>query len=107
MDASAIEKDADALRVILTGETTLQVVSALRAELAELMRNEKTARIVVDLSGVEFMNTSGINFLVSLNKDAKGMGCTVSLYRPSEQVRKVLDLVQLSRYFTFEDMPGH
>jgi len=81
------------------GEVTLDVTPELKRRLeAELAGNE-VAAVVLDLSGVGFMDSSGIGFLVSINTRMRSIGKACYLCRLSPKVRKTLGLVQLLSYF--------
>jgi anti-sigma B factor antagonist len=57
------------------------------------------SRIVLDLSGVEYMSSAGLREMVAALKRArKGMG-DLCLANPSERVREVLELAGLDTVF--------
>ena len=55
--------------------------------------------VVIDLSDVTFMDSSGIGFLVSANTRMRSAGRAFYLYRLSKPVEKTLGLVQLLQFF--------
>jgi len=82
------------------GEVTLDVTPELKRRLeAELAAHDVEA-VILDLSGVGFMDSSGIGFLVSVNTRMRSAGKACYLCRLSPKVRKTLGLVQLLTYFT-------
>ena len=54
-------------------------------------------RLVVDLAGVSFIDSSGLGALIGGLKAARGPGGGLWLARPGEQVRLVLALTTLDR----------
>jgi anti-sigma B factor antagonist len=56
-------------------------------------------RLVVDLDGTAFMDSSGLGALIGGLKAARLAGGDLRLARPSEQVQVVLRLVKLDRVF--------
>jgi len=81
------------------GEITLEITGDLKRRLdAELDGNE-VATVVIDLSDVTFMDSSGIGFLVSVNTRMRSAGRSFFLYRLSKPVEKTLGLVQLLQFF--------
>jgi anti-sigma B factor antagonist len=61
--------------------------------------------LVVDLSGVEFIDSSGLGGLVSGLKRAREAGGDLRLVSPSEQARLVLELTNLDKVLmSFEDI---
>lgn len=82
---------------------TLEVTSNLKERIEQALENEYCRALVMDLSETVFLDSSGIGFLVSLNKKMRQNGNTFYLYRPSAQVRKTLSLVKLLEYFSIAE----
>ena len=82
-----------------SGELTLEVVDRLKEEIGSYLQNQDCDSVVMDLSGVSFLDSSGIGFLVHLNNQRKEQGKGFYIYNPSSQVRKTLSLVRLLDYF--------
>ena len=72
----------------------------LRRELQQTATDNELSRLVLDLSQVEFMDSSGIGVLVSLLKSMRATGGDVVLLKPQGSVRMLLDLTRLSSVFT-------
>lgn len=70
----------------------------LRERLAELV-SEGSHRIVVDLEGVEFMDSTGLGSLVAGLKRVKEHDGTLALVCTREQVLKVLNITGLDKVF--------
>ena len=81
------------------GKITFEITSELKKEMSKRISEESFKHLVVDLSRVEFMDSSGIGALVAMHSKVFGSGGRFSLLAPSEQVRNVLNLVKLSGYF--------
>ena len=82
----AIEPGRDGSVVMaLSGELDLSTAGQLDSVLAELLATNP-ARIVFDLAGLRFMDSSGIGVLVK----AAGRVPVVSVTRPTDAVRRVL-----------------
>ncbi|MBS3694117.1 STAS domain-containing protein [Rhodococcus qingshengii] len=84
--------------VVISPQGRLNMVSApgLRAHLHELVESG-SARIVVDLSGIEFIDSSGLGVLISGLKIARQAGGDLRIAAPSLQVETVLELTNLNR----------
>lgn len=63
-------------------------------------------RIVIDLSQVQFMDSSGLGALVGCLK-YMGAGGVMELANPAESVRKVLALTRMDKVFTIIDSSAH
>lgn len=68
----------------------------LRAQLHTLVR-EGDNRLVVDLSAVETIDSSGLGALISGLKMARQTGGDLRIAAPNEQVTAVLELTNLNR----------
>jgi anti-sigma B factor antagonist len=61
-----------------------------------------TGTAVVDLSGVTFIDSTGLQGLLWAQKTARQRGDDVILRHPSKAVRRLLELTRLSGWFTVE-----
>ena len=60
-------------------------------------------KIVVDLSGVDYMSSAGLRALVGTLRSCKGRFGDCKIAAPSGRVREVLDLAGLSELFDTHD----
>ncbi|MDT0187109.1 STAS domain-containing protein [Microbacterium sp. ARD31] len=83
---------------IIRGAGKLNMVSApdLRAAVHSAVEDQFT-RIVVDLSKIDFMDSSGLGALVGSLKTARQAGGDLRIAAPSAQVTMVLQLSNLDR----------
>ncbi|GAA1527937.1 STAS domain-containing protein [Actinomadura kijaniata] len=88
--------------VTATGELDLYTAPRLQNALAVLLR-EEVDRIVVDLSGVEFCDSTGMNVLLSAMKRLKERGGSLELAAPRPAVRRILQVTGLDSVFTVVD----
>lgn len=91
---------------LIRAEGRLDMVSAsrLRSLVATALAAGR-ARIVVDLAGVAFMDSSGLGALVGSLKAARQAQGDLRLARPSAQVASVLRLTNLDRVLAVYDSP--
>jgi anti-sigma B factor antagonist len=87
-------------RVVLAASGALNAVSAptFRAHLNAIV-SEGRSELVVDLSGVSFMDSSGLAALVSGLKTARSTGGTLKLAGPQAQARLVFELTLMDQVF--------
>jgi len=92
--------------VVLRPEGRLNMVAApeLREQLHSLVRGGST-RLVVDLSAVETIDSSGLGALISGLKAARQGGGDLRISSPSEQALAVLELTNLNRVLKASDSP--
>ncbi|MFF3979816.1 STAS domain-containing protein [Streptomyces sp. NPDC001828] len=89
---SAVVSETDGIRVVaLAGEIDHQTGSILRAALDPA--SAPTARIAVDLRQVSFMDSSGINILVTVHNALTEAGGWLRLAAPTEAVMRALHIV--------------
>ncbi|TQM72309.1 anti-sigma B factor antagonist [Actinomadura hallensis] len=88
--------------VTAVGELDLYTAPRLQAALAGLLR-EKVDRIVVDLSGVEFCDSTGMNVLLAAMKRLKEQGGSLELAAPRPAVKRILQVTGLDTVFTVTD----
>ncbi len=74
----------------------MMAAPTLREQLHALVQGGQT-RIVVDLSGVETIDSSGLGALISGLKAARQGGGDLRIAAPSEQAVAVLELTNLNR----------
>jgi anti-sigma B factor antagonist len=93
----AISRPAEGVVLLaLAGEVDILSVGELKrraAQLAALM----PAHVVFDLSGLEFIDSSGINALVQAVRTIEAGGGTAVLAAPSPEARRVFEIIGLSQ----------
>lgn len=97
-----VEHRPEAVLLVAAGE--LDIMGAPR--LLEAVPTEGDSRIVIDLSAVEFMDSSGLRSLLEARKGAADAGRPFALARPSAAVSRVLELVDLTREFELVEPPS-
>jgi anti-sigma B factor antagonist len=90
--------------VTATGELDLYTAPRLQAALAGLLRGD-VDRIVVDLAGVEFCDSTGMNVLLSCLRRVHERGGELEIASPKPAVRKILQVTGLDSVFTLVDTP--
>ena len=80
----------------LEGEIDLHYAPALRA-LFEAKAKARCRALAVDLSGVSFIDSTGIAVLIEYLRDAAQFDGQFCIAAPTEDVRDVFDIVQLGK----------
>ncbi|MEV0351389.1 STAS domain-containing protein [Nonomuraea sp. NPDC050680] len=88
--------------VAITGEIDLYTAPHLQAEFARLLQ-EGPSRVVIDMSGVDFCDSTGMNVLLSALKRVKEQGGALDVAAPRPAVRKILQVTGLDSVFTVHD----
>jgi anti-sigma B factor antagonist len=61
--------------------------------------HEKVARCIIDISGLRYINSSGIGVLITILTKFRNKGGEVYLMKPSESVQKLLVITKLNAIF--------
>jgi anti-sigma B factor antagonist len=93
-----IREVSGAAVVALTGDVDLQTSPAVRQKLLESL--EKYKCIVVDLSAVQYIDSSGVASLVEAFQVSRKKGAAFSLASVSAAAMRVLSLARLDKVFT-------
>ena len=73
---------------------TLAITEDVKSELKpELI--DSGIKMIIDLEGIEFIDSSGIGCIISLVKTAKSNGSAIKLCNLSKEVKEVFDLLHL------------
>ena len=80
--------------IVLTGRLDTATAPATRRGAESRPRGGGTARLVFDLSRLEYLSSAGIRCFVRARKALEPGGGRVAIVNPQPAVRKVLDIVK-------------
>jgi len=89
----------NAVVVDVAGDIDLHRSPQLQRGLLDVL-NKKPERILVNLAGVGYMDSSGVASLVKLLSRTKKLGVTLVLLSPSNKVRSILEITRLDSVFS-------
>jgi len=95
-------REGDALWIELYGELDLAAVPILERELKGA-RRRGIARVVVDLSGLEFIDSSGLHVLIDAQRRGDRDSYELELTRGSAPVQRLFALTGCEGLFRFLD----
>ena len=87
--------------VVLTGEIDVATSGRVRDALMAICSSGEI-KVVVDMTNVTFMDSTGLAALVGPLKRFRSMNGEIVLRSPTRGVRKVLEITGLTRVFTIE-----
>jgi anti-sigma B factor antagonist len=90
------KKDGETL-VVCSGRLTLGAASNFKTHVKGIVR--ESPRVVVDLSGVEYMDSSGLGAVVGVYVSAKAANCDLQLIHLNKQIRQLFGLTNLLSLF--------
>ncbi len=97
----SIRQQAGSVVVALKGEIDLQNSPALRLALLDQLSEHRD--VVVDLGGVDYIDSSGIACFVEAYQMARSQGMRFCLAAVSAQAMRVLKLARLDEIFVIFD----
>lgn len=86
------EKKKNTLTVKLRGELDHSVAAGVRAELDELILDPGVRRLVFDLNGLEFMDSSGVGLIIGRYKLMARRGGSVAVRGPGRRVDRIFEM---------------
>ncbi|MBM4326173.1 MAG: MlaE family lipid ABC transporter permease subunit [Deltaproteobacteria bacterium] len=96
------EKTFDELSLVLRGRLWVENAEEVRAALMRAVEHEPLKNVVVDLSEIDYIDSSGAAVLMELHRKCREMNNMLKLARAGPSVRRFLDLVDFDH---FKDKP--
>ncbi|MEU6977611.1 STAS domain-containing protein [Streptomyces sp. NPDC046371] len=91
LDVGVTIRDAGTAVLALAGELDMETAPLLQDDLSEQLRLGR-AHLVLDLSALGFMDSSGLNVLIRAVHKARALGGDVYLAAPTSAVRRILEI---------------
>lgn len=95
-------ESAARLTFVLTGDLDSKTGPGIKNALVEAIGQRKTP-VCLDLAAVPYIDSSGLNILLTVHKLQSERSQPLILSRPSDNVRRLFALSNLEHYFTIED----
>lgn len=103
MDVQVTSRDVgDRTVVSVSGEIDVYTAAVLREQLGTLI-DDGHHDVVVDLTDVRFMDSTGLGVLVGALKKVRGFGGRLQLVIDSERLLKVFRITALTQVFTIHE----
>lgn len=100
-----VERDGDLTRLLVTGDLDLSTVGRVRLAI-ERACERAPAKLVIDLSGVDFVDSHGLQLLVATERTLTAEGRALTLVPPADHIRRVFTLTGLDWIFRDEPAAG-
>lgn len=104
LDVSTTQDDGS-LRLVLTGELDISSAAKVEEELSRL-EADRPALILLDLRGLEFMDSSGLRTIVSADSRAREEGRRLAIVRGPAAVQRIFDVTRLDERLDIVDDPA-
>lgn len=96
-----ISQNGNTVTARITGQMTFEDRGQAPTLAAALTEPSSTA-IVLDLSGVDYMDSAGLGILLTLREKAQAKGNAISLKGMTGDVKEILELACFDTLFRFE-----
>jgi anti-sigma B factor antagonist len=97
-----VEPEREAVRVAPVGELDIATVDKLQAEVARLLETG-FAKIVLDLRGVRFLDSTGLRLVLELDAAAKAESHALFVIRGPDVVHRIFEVTQVTERLNFVD----
>lgn len=97
-----VDRRRSAVKLRVIGEIDIARIRQLE-EARDGALADDPETVVVDLSQVGFLDSSGLKFLLQTNELAQELGCELRIVRPAESVMKVFILTGADQRLPFTD----
>jgi anti-sigma B factor antagonist len=96
----------DVAVVALTGELDVAGASLLEHELDRIAADHDASSLVLDLSGLDFMDSTGLRLVVLADERARSEGRRLVLVRGRPDVQRVFEITRMTDRLAFVDSPA-
>jgi anti-sigma B factor antagonist len=99
VDVTVKDLDGGIAVVQLVGRLNMASAARLREAVTTIVESGRT-RVSIDMSGVDFLDSSGLGAIISALKTTRQAGGDLRIAAPSAQAQLVLRLTNLDRVLT-------
>ena len=96
-----VTADGQKLTISPKGDIDHHSARTLRERIDNEMYLNRPETLILDLSGIEFMDSSGLGLLLGRYQRAKDIGCELKLTGCRERIMKILSLAGADKMFDF------
>ena len=89
----------------IQGELDHFLAASVRADIDEKIKNLRPARFVLDVSGVSFMDSSGLGLIMGRYALCKSINTDFILSGADVRIKKILDMAGLLSVISTDDKP--
>jgi anti-sigma B factor antagonist len=89
------EEGQGLIRVVLSGELDVATAPAVEAQLMDLEAGDLPPRLVLDLTDLRFIDSTGLSLLINADRRGRRAGWRVTIVSGSGAPRRILDTTGL------------
>ncbi len=90
------------LKIKIQGDIDHHSAKGIREAIDNAIFSKKPAMVILDLSSIAFMDSSGLGLIMGRYANAMEIGANFLLYKPCLKVRKILELAGIERIMEIE-----
>ena len=92
----------DTMTCVIRGDIDHHSARTIRTQIDEALYRKRPARLELDLSRVEFMDSSGLGLILGRFNKASEIGSEFTLLNPNAGVTRILDIAGIGRMIKIE-----
>ena len=92
----------DALEIALKGDLDIISAAEMKTKVLEAYQ-ENPSPIIFDLSGLDYLDSTGLGALISILKNTKPAGHSITIRKTKTNVKKLFTITELDQDFLLED----
>jgi stage II sporulation protein AA (anti-sigma F factor antagonist) len=85
------------LKIKIRGDIDHHSAKGIRDKIDNEIFSKRPSMVVLDLSVVEFMDSSGLGLIMGRYANSKEIGANFLIYKPCKKVKKILELAGVER----------
>jgi anti-sigma B factor antagonist len=93
-----VQRSSNSTTLVVRGSLDINTAPQLGEEIDRIV-GEKPSLVVVDLSGLDLIDSSGVAALVKLYKGVKGLGGNVTISGARDQPLAIFKLLRMDKVF--------
>ena len=91
------ERDEGVVRVVLSGDLDVSTATSVEERLMALEDGELPPRLILDLSGLRFIDSTGLSLLINADRRGRKAGRHVTIVSGTGPPRRILETTGLGR----------
>ena len=102
MDDLIFEYEKNTLYAYLSGEIDHHTAAMLREELDKELFAKQPSSLILDLSRINFMDSSGLGLVMGRYTKAAEIGCTLTVCGASDRIKKIFAMSGMDKILTIK-----
>lgn len=92
-----IYNEGDRITALINGEIDHHSAAGIRVQLDSAISGSQPKMVILDFSGVSFMDSSGIGLILGRLRTATAYGGTLVVKNPKDNIKKIIQLAGISK----------